>query len=169
MVCRVFYEENTDQICIISGIGYVVEMIRMVVRNFSARMIKLSFLAESHLKRDKPMLSINSHQWAPTYAPPPSSPPKLYKLVRNIQSISIDHDFHGEHPENHNEPFHNSNPEVARKLFASLRHTSQGPQSSSIESSDIGLGDQLRKSTRRNQLQFIRTSPFLQSITYSYE
>lgn len=61
----------------------------------------------------------------------------------------------------------NRNPEAARKLFASLRHPSLDPHSSSIDSTNTEIGEpKKKKGARRDRLKFIRTSPFLQSITY---
>lgn len=52
------------------------------------------------MKINKPALSTNPYQWAPTYAPPPSSPPKLYKLVRSMRTISIESNAPNEQTEN---------------------------------------------------------------------
>ena len=164
-----------------------------------------SFLSfeENYVKTIKSTLPTNPYQWGTTYAPPPSSPPKLYKLVRSMRTISIESNAPIEHTEDNAENTVNNiifakanqteypkvekdlfffvlridlkrfqtsnpnrNPEAARKLFASLRNPSLDPHSSSIDSTNTEIGEEKKKGTRRNRLKFIRTSPFLQSITY---
>ena len=47
-------------------------------------------LLENHSKANRRMTETTLHNWAPTYAPPLNVSPKLYKLVRNVRTSSVD-------------------------------------------------------------------------------
>ncbi|CAF2534196.1 unnamed protein product [Rotaria sp. Silwood2] len=148
---------------------------------------------------DKHATISHSYNWSPSYTLSEHEPPKLYTLIRNIQINNLNKHLsikqqHNDKDKDENEPYsidesdhhqvsvlssvyHTRNPEIARKFYASMRNTSQHPNSSSCDSynSDSSLTSNhpssiavhSNKCKREADIKLLRTPCFFQSIPYT--